>query len=131
MDDVFNSPNVMDLNPKILRLTFKVVYVWGCFPFQLAKPICGGFWVIFVFFYGKGMAVYAFQGIGMMLPLEFKTKDKEKFGRVMGFSMDFITVLYGAFETLCYFAFGKNTKDLITSNLGLGFISNIIKLDYV
>ncbi|XP_023512173.1 amino acid transporter AVT3B-like [Cucurbita pepo subsp. pepo] len=167
MADVYNSPTATDLSPKILGLAPKVVYVWGCLPFQLGlnsiptlthlaplsifadvvdlgamvvvmikdvliyfkqSPSVEAFGGFSVFFYGMGVAVYAFEGIGMVLPLESETKNKEKFGSVLGLSMAFITVLYGAFGTLGYFAFGEDTKDMITGNLGSGLISTIVKL---
>jgi proton-coupled amino acid transporter len=95
--------------PVFLGLTPKVLFLWGCFPFQLglnsiktlthlaplsifadavditAKsvvmvedvfefmqniPNLEAFKGFSVFFYGIGVAVYAFEGIGMVLPLE-------------------------------------------------------------
>ena len=44
-----------------------------------------------VFFYGIGLSVYAFKGIGMILPLESEAKDKEKFDAVLGLWMGLIS----------------------------------------
>ncbi|OMO99000.1 reverse transcriptase [Corchorus capsularis] len=74
-----------------------------------------------VFLYGMGVAVYAFEGIGMVLPIESETKDTSKFGRVLALSMGSISLIYGAFGVLGYFAFGEDTKDIITANLGAGW----------
>ncbi|CAN4116716.1 unnamed protein product [Withania somnifera] len=81
-----------------------------------------------VFFYGLGVAVYAFEGVGMVLPLEAETKDKEKFGKILGFSMALISLMYGAFGVLGYFAFGEDTKDIITTNLGKGLLSSLVQI---
>ncbi|XP_015070467.1 amino acid transporter AVT3B [Solanum pennellii] len=81
-----------------------------------------------VFFYGLGVAVYAFEGVGMVLPLEAETKDKAKFGKILGFSMALISLLYGAFGVLGYFAFGEETKDIITTNLGQGLLSSLVQI---
>ncbi|KAJ8531433.1 hypothetical protein K7X08_026867 [Anisodus acutangulus] len=81
-----------------------------------------------VFFYGLGVSVYAFEGIGMVLPLEAETKDKEKFGKVLGLSMGLISLMYGAFGLLGYFAFGEETKDIITTNLGQGWLSSLVQI---
>lgn len=81
-----------------------------------------------VFFYGMGVAVYAFEGIGMVLPLESETKDRSKFGRVLAISMAFIAVMYGGFGALGYFAFEEDVKDIITANLGKGLISTLVQL---
>ncbi|KAI9106436.1 hypothetical protein K1719_021964 [Acacia pycnantha] len=90
--------------------------------FMKNRPALEAFDGFFVFFYGVGVAVYAFEGIGMVLPLELEAKDKEKFGRVLGMGMTVISLLFGAFGALGYFAFGNETKDIITTNLGLGLV---------
>lgn len=81
-----------------------------------------------VFFYGLGVAVYAFEGIGMVLPLESETKEKDKFGKILGLSMTFISLIYGGFGVLGYFAFGEATNDIITTNFGQGLISHLVQL---
>lgn len=81
-----------------------------------------------VFFYGMGVAVYAFEGIGMVLPLESEAKDKSKFGRILAISMAFIALMYGGFGALGYFAFGEDVKDIITANFGKGLISTLVQL---
>lgn len=81
-----------------------------------------------VFFYGMGVAVYSFEGIGMVLPLESEMKDKEKFGRVSFFTMIFIFLMYGSFGLLGYLAYGEETADMITANMGSGIVSTLVKL---
>ncbi|XVF44700.1 hypothetical protein PTKIN_Ptkin02bG0145100 [Pterospermum kingtungense] len=70
------------------------------------------------FFDGLGVAVFAFEGIGMVLPIESEMKDNAKFGKILALSMGLISLMYGAFGALGYFAFGAETKDIITANLG-------------
>lgn len=36
--------------------------------------------------------------------------------------------MYGAFRAMCYFAFGENTKNVITANLGKGLIRTLVQL---
>ncbi|CAN4109779.1 unnamed protein product [Withania somnifera] len=81
-----------------------------------------------VFFYGLGVAVYAFEGVGMVLPLEAETNDQEKFGKILGLSMALVALMYGAFGVLGYFAFGEDTKDIITTNLGQGLLSSLVQI---
>ncbi|CAA6655847.1 unnamed protein product [Spirodela intermedia] len=50
-----------------------------------------------VVFYGLGVAVFAFEGIGMVLPLESEAADKAKFGKTLGVSLLFISLMYGFF----------------------------------
>ncbi|KAF8034838.1 hypothetical protein BT93_C0996 [Corymbia citriodora subsp. variegata] len=81
-----------------------------------------------VFFYGMGVAVYAFEGIGMALHLESEMKDKSKFGKILAIAMAFIALMYGGFGLLGYLAFGENTRDIITANMGKGLISTLVQL---
>ncbi|XP_042508820.1 amino acid transporter AVT3C-like [Macadamia integrifolia] len=81
-----------------------------------------------VLLYGLGVAIYAYEGVGVVLPLESEARDKEKFGRVLGLSMIFISLMYILFGVLGYFAFGDETKDIITTNLGYGLLSNLVQL---
>ncbi|KAM2248766.1 hypothetical protein FF1_003629 [Malus domestica] len=77
------------------------------------------------------VAVYSFEGVGMVLPLESEAKDKDKFGKVLAWTMTFISLMYGSFGALGYFAFGDQTKDMITANYGAGLISTLVKLGLV
>ncbi|XP_013626757.1 PREDICTED: amino acid transporter ANTL1 [Brassica oleracea var. oleracea] len=92
------------------------------------RPDVVAFGGMSVFFYGMGVAVYAFEGVGMVLPLESEMKDKEKFGKVLALSMGIIALIFGAFGVLGYMAFGDETMDIITANLGPGLVSSLVKL---
>ncbi|XP_061997726.1 amino acid transporter AVT3B-like [Rosa rugosa] len=152
---------------RVLGMSPKSLYLWGCFPFQLGlnsiptlthlaplsifadvvdlgamgvvmvedvmiflqnRPALQAFGGFSVFFYGLGVAVYAFEGIGMILPLESEARDKDKFGKVLALVMAFIALLYGSFGVLGYFAFGEETKDIITTNFGQGLVSTLVQL---
>ncbi|WVZ86751.1 hypothetical protein U9M48_033487 [Paspalum notatum var. saurae] len=78
--------------------------------------------------YGLGVAVYAFEGIGMVLPLEAEAADKRRFGSTLALSMAFIAVMYGLFGAMGYLAFGADTRDIITTNLGTGWLSVVVQL---
>lgn len=164
---IFNYATVSNPDPRILGISPKIVYVWGCFPFQLGlnsiptlthlaplsifadvvdlgamgvvmvedvlmylqtRPVLQAFGGFSVFFYGLGVAVYAFEGVGMVLPLESEMRDKAKFGKVLGLSMALISLMYGGFGVLGYFAFGDETKDIITTNLGQGLLSCLVQI---
>ncbi|KAJ7953233.1 Amino acid transporter [Quillaja saponaria] len=152
---------------RILGLTPKALYIWGCFPFQLGlnsiptlthlaplsifadvvdigamgvvmvedvsiflktRPALEAFGGFSVLFYGLGVSVYSFEGIGMILPLESEAKDKETFGKILALCMTFIALIYGGFGALGYFAFGNETNDIITTNFGQGFVSTLVQL---
>lgn len=156
-----------DANPALIfGFTPKVLFLWGCFPFQLVlnaiptlthlaplsifadavdiaakgavmvedvfvflenRPPLKTYGDLSMFLYGIGVAVYAFEGIGMVLPLETEAKDKEKFGGVLGIGMLVISLLFGAFGALGYFAFGEETQGIITTNLGPGMMSVLVQ----
>ncbi|KAK6924584.1 Amino acid transporter, transmembrane domain [Dillenia turbinata] len=105
-----------------------VVMVEDVIIYLKQKPALEAFGGFTVFFYGLGVAVYAFEGIGMVLPLESEAKNKDKFGKVLGLSMAFISIMYGAFGALGYFAFGEETKDIITTNFGKGLLSSLVQV---
>lgn len=105
-----------------------VVMVEDVLIFLRNRPVLAAFGGFNVFFYGLGVAVYAFEGVGMVLPLEWETKEKSKFGRTLGWAMAFISLMYGGFGILGYFAFGEETKDIITTNLGQGLLSSLVQL---
>lgn len=105
-----------------------VVMVEDVLIFLKNRPVLEAFGGFSVFFYGLGVSVYAFEGVGMVLPLEAEMKDKEKFGNILGLSMAFISLMYGSFGVLGYFAFGEETKDIITTNLGRGLLSTLVQL---
>ncbi|KAJ6851473.1 amino acid transport protein [Iris pallida] len=81
-----------------------------------------------VLLYGLGVAVYAFEGIGMVLPLELEAADKDRFGRTLGVSMAFISAMYALFGALGYLAFGDDTRDIITTNFGGGWVTLLVQI---
>ncbi|KAI3798778.1 hypothetical protein L1987_34057 [Smallanthus sonchifolius] len=93
-----------------------------------SRPVLQAFGGFSVFFYGIGVAVYAFEGIGMVLPLESETENKDKFGKVLGTTLGFIALMFASFGVIGYFAFGDGTKDIITTNLGQGWLSSVVQL---
>ncbi|CAK9177923.1 unnamed protein product [Ilex paraguariensis] len=105
-----------------------VVLVEDVLIFTKHRPVAEAFGSLSMFFYGLGVAVYSFEGIGMVLPLESEMKDKSKFGKILGLTRLFIALMYGSFGVFGYFAFGANTKDIITSNLGQGLLSTLVQL---
>lgn len=86
------------------------------------------FGTISTFYYGLGVALYSFEGVGMAIPLETEMKDKSKYGKVLALAMFFIALMYGTFGVMGYFAFGSSTKDIVTSNMEKGLLSTTVKL---
>lgn len=80
-----------------------------------------------------GFAVYSFEGIGVILPIQDITADRDKYFTVVCITCFFITALYLFFAEFCLYAwFGNFTEDkpLITEYLKPNWWTNIIKVLY-
>lgn len=64
-----------------------------------------------------GVAVTAFEGIGLILPIEASMAEPEKFPRVLSLSMFVITALFVSIGVVGYSAFGENVRSIIILNL--------------
>lgn len=68
-----------------------------------------------------GFAIYAYEGIGVVIPVMEITEDKNKFGTVLIACTTSVFVLYLTFGEVCYFVFGPLLNaPIITSNLPKG-----------
>lgn len=65
-----------------------------------------------------GTAVYTFEGIAMVLPLEMNMERPEDMPSVVTGCMIAITVMIGGFGTVCYLAYGAAVETIILHNLG-------------
>jgi hypothetical protein len=65
-----------------------------------------------------GFSVYAFEGVGMILPVYDITEKPEDFKKVVTYVVGTCTFLYIFFGQFCTFAWGTTmTKPLATDNL--------------
>eukprot|EP00656_Telonema_subtile_P025757 TRINITY_DN2779_c0_g1_i3.p1 TRINITY_DN2779_c0_g1~~TRINITY_DN2779_c0_g1_i3.p1 ORF type:complete len:331 (-),score=111.06 TRINITY_DN2779_c0_g1_i3:216-1208(-) len=80
------------------------------------------------FLHFVGIAVYCYEGIGLVLPLEASMEDRSEFGWVLRSSMIAVTVLFLSFGASGYIAYGEETNSLITDNLPTGLVSQSLRV---
>ena len=67
-----------------------------------------------------GSAIFTFEGIGLILPIQSSMKHPEKFSNLLYLVMFIITVIFTSVGVLCYATFGDETKIQIISNFPQG-----------
>ncbi|KAL6888083.1 transmembrane amino acid transporter domain-containing protein [Trichoderma evansii] len=63
-----------------------------------------------------GSAIFTFEGIGLILPIQSSMKKPHHFKGLLYFVMLLITAIFTSVGALCYATFGENTKIQIISN---------------
>ncbi|TGZ77921.1 hypothetical protein EX30DRAFT_310631 [Ascodesmis nigricans] len=69
-------------------------------------------WTLFI-----GTAIFTFEGIGLIIPIQETMKHPEKFPKVLAQVMVVITFIFLSMGALCYAAFGSNTQTVVILNL--------------
>ncbi len=64
-----------------------------------------------------GTAIFTFEGVGLIIPIQQSMKDPSRFPPVLAGVMIFITVIFMLIGALSYAAFGPATKTVVLSNL--------------
>ncbi|MCJ1460717.1 hypothetical protein MMC28_011099 [Mycoblastus sanguinarius] len=63
-----------------------------------------------------GSAIFTFEGIGLILPIQSSMAQPEKFSRLLYIVMFIITIIFTSIGALCYATFGSHTSVEIISN---------------
>lgn len=69
-------------------------------------------WTLFI-----GTAIFTFEGIGLIIPIQETMQRPEKFPKVLGGVMVIITVIFLSMGAFSYAAYGSDTKTVIILNL--------------
>ena len=69
-------------------------------------------WTLFI-----GTAIFTFEGIGLIIPIQESMKKPSQFGPVLAGVMIAITIVFVSMGALCYAAYGSNVKTVVILNL--------------
>jgi len=69
-------------------------------------------WTLFI-----GTAIFTFEGVGLIIPIQESMKKPQKFPPVLGGVMIIITVIFVSMGALSYAAYGSSTKTVVILNL--------------
>ncbi|EDO16229.1 hypothetical protein Kpol_505p5 [Vanderwaltozyma polyspora DSM 70294] len=83
-------------------------------------------WTLFI-----GTAIFAFEGIGLIIPLQNSMRDPSKFPLVLGLVMICTTVMFIIIATIGYLSYGSSTETIILQNFPQkNIVVNLIQLFY-
>ncbi|XP_016069575.1 PREDICTED: proton-coupled amino acid transporter 3 [Miniopterus natalensis] len=85
-------------------------------------------WENFLLFFGT--AVFTFEGVGMVLPLQNQMKHPQWFSFVLYVGMSLVILLFICLGSFGYMKFGSNTQASITLNLPNCWLYQSVKLMY-
>jgi len=115
--------NISKLGPAALLadvfILIGLVYIWYYDIATLAERSIAPSVVLFnpsAFTLTIGSAIFTFEGIGLILPIQSSMKKPEHFSWLLYLVMLIITVIFTSVGVLCYATFGDETKIQIISN---------------
>ncbi|KAF4652059.1 hypothetical protein FOL46_009931 [Perkinsus olseni] len=77
-----------------------------------------------------GLAVFSFEGIGLVLPIQQSMKEPDKLPHLLKIIMICITSGFIIFGVTCYISYGPDTKSMITFNLPVHKLTSFLRLFY-
>lgn len=115
--------NISKLGPAALLadvfILFGLVYIWY---YDIATLASQGIHPTVEIFNPRdftltiGSAIFTFEGIGLLLPIQSSMAQPEKFSRLLYIVMVIITIIFTSIGALCYATFGDHTRVEVISN---------------
>jgi len=111
----------------VVSLVIMFSYLLDSTPSPETYPAFAGFKNLPAYF---GIIVFAFEGIGVVLPLENSLKNPANFPFVLNIGMTSVVSLYVVFSMTGYLKFGEQIEDSLTLNLPNTPIYQSVKILY-
>jgi len=77
-----------------------------------------------------GCAVFSFEGIGLVLPIQYAMQHPSHFPAILRQAMLILAVLFASFSFIGYAAYGNETADMITFSIPQNKITSFLRLFY-
>jgi len=77
-----------------------------------------------------GVAVFDFEGNGVIINLHSSMREPEKFNKVMNSTITIYIALVCIFSSIAYWSYGPNLEDMVTLNLPHDNLTSMIQIFY-